>query len=182
MRVESLRVLQYCGSFFLATASSLTRATADSAVSNVVDLYNSATGAWSTAQLSVARSEFAAASAGNVALFAGGFPNYPTGALLCREGAGRGGLVVFVFACVLRFCACCNIAVLFSLPPLPLSRAPLQILLFPMLWTCTTVQQGHGLRLSSAWRAVNLQLHRPGTLPCSLGVTPQVCCFAERGG
>jgi hypothetical protein len=39
---------------------------------HVVDLYNSATGVWSTAQLSVARNEFAATSVGNVALFAGG--------------------------------------------------------------------------------------------------------------
>jgi hypothetical protein len=39
---------------------------------NVVDLYNSATGAWSTAQLSVARCYIATASTRNVALFAGG--------------------------------------------------------------------------------------------------------------
>ena len=40
---------------------------------NAVDLYNNATGAWSTAQLSVARANLAATSVGNVALFAGGF-------------------------------------------------------------------------------------------------------------
>jgi hypothetical protein len=40
--------------------------------SNAVDLYNSATGAWSTAQLSVAHALLAAASVGNVAIFAGG--------------------------------------------------------------------------------------------------------------
>jgi hypothetical protein len=50
--------------------------------SNAVDLYNSATGMWSTAQLSVARYWFAAASVGNVALFAGGWTG---SALLCRE-------------------------------------------------------------------------------------------------
>ena len=49
----------------------LMRATAG-AYSNAVDLYNSATGAWSTAQLSVARSSLAATSVGNVAIFAGG--------------------------------------------------------------------------------------------------------------
>ena len=49
----------------------LMRATAGH-LSNAVDLYNSATGAWSTAQLSVARYDFAAASVGNVAIFAGG--------------------------------------------------------------------------------------------------------------
>ena len=58
------------------------RATADGP-SAVVDVYNGTTGAWSTAQLSVARGYLAAASVGNVALFAGG----QTGsALLCREG------------------------------------------------------------------------------------------------
>jgi hypothetical protein len=41
--------------------------------SNVVDVYNGVTGAWSTAQLSVARIYLAAASVGNVALFAGAF-------------------------------------------------------------------------------------------------------------
>jgi len=42
------------------------------AASSVVDMYNVATGAWSTAQLSVARLYLAAASVGNVALFVGG--------------------------------------------------------------------------------------------------------------
>ena len=40
--------------------------------SNAVDLYNSASGTWSTAQLSVARYGLAATSVGNVAIFAGG--------------------------------------------------------------------------------------------------------------
>ncbi len=39
---------------------------------NAVDLYNSASGTWSTAQLSVARSESAATSVGNLTIFAGG--------------------------------------------------------------------------------------------------------------
>ena len=56
----------------LMTASSLTRVTAGGPASNVVDVYNGATGAWSTAQLSVARYYLAAASVGNVSLFAGG--------------------------------------------------------------------------------------------------------------
>jgi hypothetical protein len=55
------------------TASSLIRATADGPASNVVDVYNGATGAWSTAQLSVGRYYLAAASVGNVSLFAGGY-------------------------------------------------------------------------------------------------------------
>ncbi len=40
--------------------------------SNAVDLYNGASGTWSTAQLSVARPHLAATSVGNVAIFAGG--------------------------------------------------------------------------------------------------------------
>ena len=60
------------------------RATADDGgQSAVVDVYNGTTGAWSTAQLSVARGYLAAASVGNVALFAGGSNN---SALLWREG------------------------------------------------------------------------------------------------
>jgi hypothetical protein len=41
--------------------------------SSFVDVYNSNTGAWSLAQLSVARGSIAAASVGSLALFAGGF-------------------------------------------------------------------------------------------------------------
>ena len=64
------------------------RATADDggAPSNVVDVYNCTTGAWSTAQLSVGRYYLAAASVGNVALFAGG---YAGSALFVQGGGGR---------------------------------------------------------------------------------------------
>ncbi len=41
--------------------------------SDAVDVFNSATGAWATARLSVARWGFGAASVGNVAVFAGGY-------------------------------------------------------------------------------------------------------------
>jgi hypothetical protein len=68
--------------FALRPRCCLTRANAADA-SNVVDMYNIATGAWLTAQLSMARVHLAAASVGNVALFAGGGTG---GALLCREG------------------------------------------------------------------------------------------------
>ena len=85
VRVECLRVLQCCGSVCPATSSSLTRATAGTgpgtAVSSVMDVYNGATGVWSTAQLSVGRRYLAAASVGNVALFAGG-------ALFVQGGGG----------------------------------------------------------------------------------------------
>ncbi len=47
--------------------------TAGSGYSYAVDLYNSASGTWSTAQLSVGRGWLAATSVGNVAIFAGGY-------------------------------------------------------------------------------------------------------------
>ncbi len=49
------------------------RVTAGGGSSNAVDLYNSASGTWSTAQLSVARFWFQATSVGNVAIFSGGY-------------------------------------------------------------------------------------------------------------
>ena len=48
------------------------RATAVGGYSNVVDLYDSGTGRWSTAQLSQARLGLSATSVGTVAMFAGG--------------------------------------------------------------------------------------------------------------
>jgi hypothetical protein len=81
---------------------------------DVVDLYNSATGAWSTAQLSVARSRLAATSVGNVALFAGGISG---GALLYRGGCDDFPV------CVCNVGACCCIVVVFFLRPLALSHA-----------------------------------------------------------
>ena len=59
-------------------------------VSGAVDVYNSATGAWSTAQLSVARVSLAAASVGNVAMFAGGQSS--SSAFMCR-GQGVLGML-----------------------------------------------------------------------------------------
>ncbi len=49
------------------------RATAGGGSSNVVDLYDSGTGLWSTARLSQARYGLSATSVGTVAIFAGGF-------------------------------------------------------------------------------------------------------------
>jgi hypothetical protein len=49
------------------------RAVQVSISSSVVDLYNSATGAWSTAQLSADRAALATTAVGNVAIFAGGY-------------------------------------------------------------------------------------------------------------
>ena len=50
----------------------LMRATADGGASNVVDLYDSGTGRWSTAQLSQGRGHLSATSVGTMAIFAGG--------------------------------------------------------------------------------------------------------------
>ncbi len=77
------------------------RATAG-AFSNAVDLYNSATGAWSTARLSVARQmRNAAASVGNLAIFAGGW----TGNMLLIEGA-LGVMDACVCKCFMCVCVC----------------------------------------------------------------------------
>jgi hypothetical protein len=62
------------------------RVTAGSGGSNAVDMYNSSSGTWSTAQLSVGRWNLAATSVGNVAIFAGGLGgNY--GFALCYRGS-----------------------------------------------------------------------------------------------
>ncbi len=67
------------------------RATAGSVpvLSNVVDLYDSGTGRWSTAQLSQARRYLSATSVGTVAIFAGG---------------QDGKLLRIVFVCFAREC------------------------------------------------------------------------------
>ena len=71
--------------------------------SNAVDLYNSASGTWSTAQLSVARLSPAATSVGNVAIFAGGLGK-------CSFALCYGGFVLellCVYDACLRCFACC---------------------------------------------------------------------------
>ncbi len=76
--------------------------------SNAVDLYNIASGTWSTAQLSVPRNFFAATSVGNVAIFAGGMQGdcsltlFVEGLLFGLMRVGDG----VTFAC-LRRAACC---------------------------------------------------------------------------
>ncbi len=67
----------------------LMRATAGDDRSNVVDLYDSGTGRWSTAQLSQARGKLSATSVGTVAILAGGF---------------NGTLLRIVFVCCVREC------------------------------------------------------------------------------
>jgi hypothetical protein len=76
--------------------------------SYAVDLYNSASGTWSTAQLSVGRWVLAATSVGNVAIFAGGAEGncsltlFVEGLLFRVMRVGDG----VTFAC-LRRVACC---------------------------------------------------------------------------
>ena len=57
--------------------------------SNVVDLYDSGTGRWSTAQLSQARCYLSSTSVGTVAIFAGGADSK---------------LLMIVFVCCVREC------------------------------------------------------------------------------
>ncbi len=59
---------------------------------NVVDLYDSGTGRWSTAQLSQARYDLSATSVGTVAIFAGG------------RSSNIGKLLRVVFVCCVRDC------------------------------------------------------------------------------
>ncbi len=89
MCVRVFRLCVWCRDVSCVCAASdcrLMRTTAG-ARSNAVDLYNSTTGAWSTARPSVARYGLAAASVGNVAIFAGGTPfQAEGGVLLLIEG------------------------------------------------------------------------------------------------
>ncbi len=81
--------------------------TAGTGFSNAVDLYNSASGTWSTAQLSVGCWRLAATSVGNVAIFAGGESNFSL--TLFVEGLMFGVMNVgngVTLAC-LRRVACC---------------------------------------------------------------------------
>jgi hypothetical protein len=65
-------LLHHHGLDCLVPISYLTIATADSDISNAVDLYNSATEKWSKSYLSVGRAIYAAQNLGNVTIFAGG--------------------------------------------------------------------------------------------------------------
>jgi hypothetical protein len=48
-----------------------------------------------------------------------------------------------------------------------------------MRLTCTTVQQGRGRQLGSAWLAIPLQPHRSGTYRSLRGEKNQVGCFSR---
>ncbi len=118
--------------------------------SNATDLYNSPSGTWSTAQLSVARSYLAATSVGNVAIFAGGavsgdfsLTQFVGGLLFGLMRVGDG----VTFAC-LRRAACCFVVV-YAAQEVVVSLGSLQVVDVPMLWTCTTVHRAHGRLRSS---------------------------------
>ncbi len=76
---------------FGAASCRLMRVTTGSTSLDAVDLYNSTSGSWSTARLSVARYAIAATSVGNVAIFGGG--DSSTGNWLCFETSGLSLLV-----------------------------------------------------------------------------------------
>jgi hypothetical protein len=88
-----------------AVACRFMRDTAGSGGVSNVDLYNSASGTWSTAQLSVARYFLAATSVGNVAIFAGGYINGNSSFAQSVEGLLL--VLFFVGDALLRRVACC---------------------------------------------------------------------------
>jgi hypothetical protein len=83
--------------------------------------------------------------------------------------------VLCVVCCV---CVCVRRVLVFvcALQVLAISLGSLQMIKDPVLLMCTTVYQGHGRRLSSAWRALFLQLLLLETWPSSRGVIQEVCC------
>ena len=70
--------------------------------SNAVDLYNSASGTWSTAQLSVARWYLAATSVGNVAIFAGGYVRGNCSLTLFVEGLLFWLMISHITSCTIK--------------------------------------------------------------------------------
>ncbi len=96
---------------------------------NTVDLYNSATGIWTTATLSVARQDLAATSVGNFAMFAGGISSASL-------------RIFFVTAAFVLSCCFCMLRQYQSsfVGPLVVSCATLQIFkALSMSWIFTTV-------------------------------------------
>jgi hypothetical protein len=131
-----------------------------------VDVYNSATGIWSTAQLSVARRFLVAISVGNLAMVAGGH----SGRTLASEA-----WLADDSLCLVLECSRILLHAVWSL--LAASCTSLQggiRAAHQMLSTCTTVRQGLGRQLSSALGAIVLQPHPSGTLLFLLEVTYKV--------
>jgi hypothetical protein len=139
---------------FYAAACSLTRATAGTP-SDVVDLYHGATGAWSTAKLSLGRWSLAATSVGNVAIFAGGLVT--KSAQFMNEGGGGGDLV----ACVsILSCVEYIILVQFILQPPASSCTPAADAVSAVdLYNCAT----------GAWSTAKLSVARNSVAAASVG-------------
>jgi hypothetical protein len=147
----------------------LMRATAGG-VSNVVDLYDSGTGRWSTAQLSVARFGTSATSVGTMAIFAGGRDSK---LMLVVLFVVRGTFDCFCKMCYGNKGACvsgCRAGAIAFL------CAPLQVLVIPMMWTFTTAEQDDGRGLGSVRGAGVFPRHLLERWPCSLGVNQPVSC------
>jgi hypothetical protein len=131
---------------------------------NAVDLYDSATGTWSTAQLSVGRYNLAATSVGKVAIFAGGFGGNYFFRCLLKNSCG-----IVAYACGV-FVPCALLLLVVALQKLVSSSRSLQVQQYSVLWICTIVLRVHGRLLSSAWGAIILQPHLLGQWPSSRGV------------
>jgi hypothetical protein len=80
--------------------------TAAGTISSVVDLYNSVSGTWSIAQLSVGRMRFAATSVGNVAVFAGGQTQDGNCSFAMCSGRAVFKLICVYDACLSRLAWC----------------------------------------------------------------------------
>ncbi len=84
--------------------------------SKAVDLYNSTSGTWSTAQLSVGRYLLAATSVGNVAIFAGGYFYASGNSSFSLSAEGLLLVLCFVGDALLKHVACCCFFLCCSLP------------------------------------------------------------------
>jgi hypothetical protein len=155
------------------------RTVADIVPSNVIDLYNVTTKAWSTAELSVARYSLSATSVGGVAIFAGG---WTSGTLQC---IGERGMMLHCCvedACLFFISLLVALQTVTELLLSGVAQVSFQ-LLRPVPLICTMVHWRLGRRQSLAWRGLLLQLHRLGTWPSSREVPHQVRCdYLEKWG
>jgi hypothetical protein len=144
--------------------------------SKVVDLYNSASGTWSTAQLSLGGTDLVATSVGNLAIFAGGG----------RSNCSFAMCYVYIWfvlellcvndARLRRFVDCFLVVAL----QVAISSVQLQLSENALLWSCTTAHRAHGRLLGSVLFAVDLQRYLLGSWPSSLAVFYQVVASALR--
>ena len=143
----------------------LMQCTADTYSSvTAVDIFNSVTGMWSTAQLSTIRRALGATSVGNVALFAGG-------------GVSDGTFVTVVWGTCCRLCGCRLYSLVTAVFLCSRCLFSYEQSSSRMSWIRTTSQQESGQQLSSAWHAVISQLQRYVTWHCSQEATVLNVCF-----